>query len=712
MNYENLLVTKRNGNTEKIDLDKIHRVATWAAEGLENVSVSMVEMRSNIQFYDRINTSDIHETLVKATADLISPETPDYQYMAGRLAIFATRKQAYGEYTPPTLLDHITKLTELGKYDESILASYNEKEINELDEYIDHNRDLDLAYAATQQMIGKYLLQDRVTKQLYESPQMLFMLIAMTGFISYPKETRLQYVKRMYDALSKFEISLPTPIMGGLRTPTRQYSSCFKGTQDVLTDKGYKQIKDIKVGDYVMSIDGQYNEVYATSSKEYTGTMFVRLKAFSGFTNDFMSTEEHMVWGMRKESSVPEWIRADELKIGDYVSIPYTTEVKSFREINIIDYVTSPKYVVAEDGMVRMKTTDPRLSSGYYNDKICPVTNKIRLTNDFFVILGMYIGNGYVSKEQNNVCWTMNIRHVNEIELIRKTITDVFGINPIITPNLGDNSVKITVYSRPIRDLFLNLVGTDFDKKRLSQEIMTMDYESQKYLMKGIFLTDGCITKHGVTLTFSNKLLIRQVSEILIRLKIAPVLLVKHFSNFKSETFTRRNGKITRIGSRQSNYIVTLTHAKFKEFNMFLFENTERLARALPFVTSEKMVRKGHRWFGNEYFSKVSRVEYITPDEDDSIVYDISVRNNPSFVAGNIGVHNCVTIEAGDSLDSINATANAIVNYISQRAGIGVNAGAIRALNSPIRNGEAVHTGVIPFYKHFQTAVKSCSQGK
>lgn len=228
MKYENILVTKRGGYPEKSDLDKIHRVLTWAAEGLDNVSVSLVEMRSNIQFFDGIDTNTIHETLVKATADLISPESPDYQYMAGRLAMFATRKQAFGEYTPPTLFEHITKLTEKGKYDGAILSTYSKSEIDELDEYIDHSRDMDLAYAATQQMIGKYLLQDRVTKRLYESPQMLFMLVAMTGFISYPKETRLHYVKRMYDSLSKFEVSLPTPIMGGLRTPTKQYSSCVK----------------------------------------------------------------------------------------------------------------------------------------------------------------------------------------------------------------------------------------------------------------------------------------------------------------------------------------------------------------------------------------------------------------------------------------------------------------------------------------------------
>lgn len=227
MKYDNLMVTKRDGRTERVDLDKIHKVLTWAAEGLEDVSISMVEMKANIQFYEYIDTKSIHETLIKTSADQISPETPDYQYMAGRLAIFAIRKEAYGDYTPPTLLEHVKKLTAMGKYDKSILENYTEEEFEQIEEILDHNRDLDLAYAATQQMIGKYLLQDRVTKQLYESPQMVFILIAMTGFMNYKdKETRMSYIKQMYDGLSTFAFSLPTPIMGGLRTPTRQYSSC------------------------------------------------------------------------------------------------------------------------------------------------------------------------------------------------------------------------------------------------------------------------------------------------------------------------------------------------------------------------------------------------------------------------------------------------------------------------------------------------------
>ncbi|MEQ9889928.1 class 1a ribonucleoside-diphosphate reductase subunit alpha [Pectobacterium aroidearum] len=223
---QSLLVTKRDGSKEKINLDKIHRVITWAAEGLHNVSVSQVELRSHIQFYDSIKTSDIHETIIKAAADLISRESPDYQYLAARLAIFHLRKKAYGQFEPPALLTHVTKMVELGKYDKHLLEDYSPEEFAQMDAFIDHWRDMNFSYAAVKQLEGKYLVQNRVTGDIYESAQFLYILVAACLFSGYPRETRLDYVKRFYDAISTFKISLPTPIMAGVRTPTRQFSSC------------------------------------------------------------------------------------------------------------------------------------------------------------------------------------------------------------------------------------------------------------------------------------------------------------------------------------------------------------------------------------------------------------------------------------------------------------------------------------------------------
>ena len=221
-----LQVTKRNGELEKIDLDKIHKVITWAAKGLNNVSVSQVEIKAHIQFYDGIKTEDIHETLIKSAADLISTDAPDYQYLAARLAIFHLRKKAYGQFEPPKLSDHVKRMVDMGKYDEHLLADYSIEEFEQMEQFLDHWRDMNFSYAAVKQLEGKYLVQNRVTGEIYESAQFLYVLVAACLFANYPKETRLDYVKRFYDAVSQFKISLPTPIMAGVRTPTRQFSSC------------------------------------------------------------------------------------------------------------------------------------------------------------------------------------------------------------------------------------------------------------------------------------------------------------------------------------------------------------------------------------------------------------------------------------------------------------------------------------------------------
>ncbi|SEA99296.1 class 1a ribonucleoside-diphosphate reductase subunit alpha [Alkalimonas amylolytica] len=221
-----LYVTKRDGGREPLDLDKIHRVITWAAEGLQSVSVSQVELKSHIQFYDGIKTEDIHETIIKAAADLISKNTPDYQYLAARLAVFHLRKKAYGRFEPPALYDHVVRMVESSRYDAHLLQDYSKAELEQLDSFIDHSRDLNFSYAAVKQLEGKYLVQNRVTGQIFESAQFLYMLVAACLFANYPKDTRLGYVRRFYDAISLFKLSLPTPIMAGVRTPTRQFSSC------------------------------------------------------------------------------------------------------------------------------------------------------------------------------------------------------------------------------------------------------------------------------------------------------------------------------------------------------------------------------------------------------------------------------------------------------------------------------------------------------
>jgi len=218
-------VIKRNGQKELLNIEKFHKVIAWACEGISNVSVSEIALKSHIQFYDKIKTSDIQETIIKAASELITEETPNYQYVAGRLISYHIRKEVYGQYEPIDLLKHYLKVKSYGYYDSELDSLYSKEEWNELNDYINHDRDDLFTYAAMEQFRGKYLVKNRVTGALYETPQMTFMLISMVLFSSY-KQDRLKWVKDYYDAISLFDISLPTPIMAGVRTPQRQYSSC------------------------------------------------------------------------------------------------------------------------------------------------------------------------------------------------------------------------------------------------------------------------------------------------------------------------------------------------------------------------------------------------------------------------------------------------------------------------------------------------------
>lgn len=219
-------VIKRDGSHESLDIEKLHKVVFYACEDIKGVSASEVEIKSQIQFFDGIKTSDVQETLIKSAADLISEEAPNYQWVAGRLINYHLRKMVYGQFDPWHLYDLVKKNIELGFYDSEILNSYSKAEFNKLNSYIKHQRDDTLTYAAMEQFRGKYLVQNRVTKQIYETPQMAYMLIAMTLFQSYDKDARIKWVKEYYDAISTFDISLPTPVMAGVRTPQRQFSSC------------------------------------------------------------------------------------------------------------------------------------------------------------------------------------------------------------------------------------------------------------------------------------------------------------------------------------------------------------------------------------------------------------------------------------------------------------------------------------------------------
>ena len=243
-------VVKRDGSIQPLDLEKMHVMVEEACNGLAGVSASQVEIQSGIQFYDGITTAEIQEILIKSASDLISVDNSNYQYVAARLLLFAVRKSLYGGIRDVRHLEsHIYSCTNLDVYDKDIFTKYSKEEIEKANGFIDHSRDFLFTYAGLRQVVDKYLVQDRSGGGVFETPQFMYIMIALTIFAEYPKETRMNYVKRYYEAISRHKINIPTPIMGGVRTPLRQFASCVLVDIDDTLDSIFSS--DMAIGKYV-----------------------------------------------------------------------------------------------------------------------------------------------------------------------------------------------------------------------------------------------------------------------------------------------------------------------------------------------------------------------------------------------------------------------------------------------------------------------------
>ena len=250
MEKEISVVKRRDRGRETLNIEKIHEMVEYAVEGINGVSTSQVEMNSGLQFFDGITTDEIQQILVKSAADLISLEKPNYQYVAARLLLYSLRKQVFNRlWDHPHFYTHIQKCIDKGLYDKEILDNYSEDEFNQMQTWLDHKRDYNFTYAGLRQVIDKYLVQDRSTGEVFETPQFMYMMISATVFANYPSTSRMSYVKRYYDAISKFKINIPTPVMAGVRTPLRQYASCVLVDVDDTLDSIFSS--DMGIGRYV-----------------------------------------------------------------------------------------------------------------------------------------------------------------------------------------------------------------------------------------------------------------------------------------------------------------------------------------------------------------------------------------------------------------------------------------------------------------------------
>jgi len=248
---QSLQVNKRNNRgKEPLNIEKIHEMVEYACEDISGVSSSQVEMNSGLQFYDGISTDEIQQILIKSAADLISLENPNYQYVAARLLLYSLRKQVIGRlWDHPHFFNHVKKCVEKELYDKVILENYEKKDFDRMENWLNHERDYTFTYAGLRQVIDKYLVQDRSNGQIFETPQFMYMMISATLFANYPKQKRMTYVKKYYDAISTYKINIPTPVMAGVRTPIRQYASCVLVDVDDTLPSIFSS--DMAIGRYV-----------------------------------------------------------------------------------------------------------------------------------------------------------------------------------------------------------------------------------------------------------------------------------------------------------------------------------------------------------------------------------------------------------------------------------------------------------------------------
>ena len=254
MNKEaDLYIVKRDGRKELLDINKVHKMTEAACEGLTGVSSSQVEMNSGLQFTEGMSTQDIQEVLIKSANDLITLDNPNYQYVASRLLLFSLQKHVFGKWLPSDnhipLRYLVSRNIERGVYDKAILDQFSDDEWNKLNGYMKHERDWDFTYAGLRQVVDKYLVQDRSSGAVYETPQYMYMMIAATLFANYPTDTRMQYIKKYYNAISTFKVNIPTPVMAGVRTPMKQFASCVLVEVDDTLSSIFSS--DMAIGRYI-----------------------------------------------------------------------------------------------------------------------------------------------------------------------------------------------------------------------------------------------------------------------------------------------------------------------------------------------------------------------------------------------------------------------------------------------------------------------------
>jgi len=705
-------VVKRNGRVEKLDISKIQKFTSKAVEGLKNVSQSELEIDAKLHFYDMIPTSEIQTALIKTAVDKIDIDRPDWTFVAARLFLY----DLYHKVAGFTGYPHLKEYFERGEKEGRILKGLKEKyDLDDLNNYIKPERDLQFTYLGIKTLYDRYLIKDKENNPI-ELPQHLFMGVAM--FLAQNEFDCQSWAKKFYDILSKFEVMAATPTLSNARTTRHQLSSCFPKGQRVFTYDGYKNIEDIKEGDFVLTHKNRFKRVYELLQRDYTKELFTFDVA--GLERETIRcTEEHPILTIKADevecirkgklciinqgnykqcfrvegeykndcellnrdfSDVAKWIEAQNIKKGDFVQISFPTYTHKKEQILVSDFVKL-KGLEVVDGKIMIKREScgyEYYSRSFYNNQISPINNQIALDDDFMRLIGYYLAEGYTSSDLSSIHFTFGSKEREFIQDCSLLLEKIFDVKVLIKEK-NDNSTVISVHSKLLGEFIYALAGSGFNKKYLNETLFYA--KNQKHILVGAFRGDSCTIENGIALSLSNYDLIKQLYTIALREGLTPKI---------------REPKPSKL-AKEKPYILEIQYLNDKEF-------IELVGKDLHKITVKESQKDGtpvgrainQFWFDGNFFAKVKDITTKTTDEK---VYNLEVEDDHSYVVNSVAVHNCYIGSTPDNIEGIFDGYKEMALLSKFGGGIGWDWTKVRAMGSSISGHKRAAGGIVPFLK-------------
>ncbi|SFV66341.1 Ribonucleotide reductase of class Ia (aerobic), alpha subunit [hydrothermal vent metagenome] len=705
-------VVKRSGRVETLDITKIQKYTSGSVEGLMGVSQSELEVDANLHFRDMISSKDIQKTLIKTAVDKIDIDRPNWTFVASRLFLY----DLYHRVSSYTGYKHLRDYLEKGEAEGRILLGLKEKyDLNDLNFYIRPERDLQFTYLGIKTLYDRYLLKDSQGEPI-ELPQHLFMGVAM--FLAQNEKDCQGWAKKFYDMMSKFEVMPGTPTISNARTPRHQLSSCFPKGEKVLTYNGFKNIEKIEIGDFVVTHKNRFKKVYKILQRDYCEKLYSF--DISGFERDTLKcTSEHPILAIAKDTvkcirkgnlcifsqkklkrcfkikgeyredceflnnnfyEQPKWIEAKDIKIGDFMQVSYPTFNHKERYIKVSDYIKLKNLEIVDDKVMikREACGYEYYARSYYNNQINPIKNTIPLNSDFMRLIGYYLAEGYVSEHRRAVYFTFGSKELDYINDTVNIIKNLFDIKVNIIEN-SDNSTTVSVHNKLFANFIYALTGSGFNKKELTDILLYA--QNQIELLVGVFRGDGCTLDNGISLSLSNKTLIKQLYNIALREGLTPKIRVPSLS---------------KLATTQP-YILEINYLNDKKFVELVGKNLEKIKVNLYDKNGQKVGRQINQfWFNNNFFTKVNKVK--TEDIDEQ-VYNLEVEDDHSYVVNNIAVHNCYIGSTPDNIEGIFDAYKEMALLSKFGGGIGWDWSQVRGMGSYIDGHKHAAGGIVPFLK-------------